>query len=87
MNDSIFEQALKDLPSCTGLDGQKTVEDLCWICLHELDLVAEGEYWHPVATRRKLLNFCKKYGFYVDEAQEQFDLARGMRKSDCAACD
>ena len=50
-----FDKALKALPPTAGYDpfAHKTVEDLCWICLHELDLVAEEEYWLPLAERKK----------------------------------
>lgn len=79
-----FEKALSELPDAAGFDSfaHKTIQDLCWLCLHELDLHAEQEYWHPVAVRKKLLSFCKKYGFYQDEAQQQFDLGKGFKKSD-----
>jgi len=79
-----FQTALKDLPEGTGFDSfvHKTVEDLCWLCLHELDMHAEGEYWHPAARRKKYLNFCRKYGFYEEEAQEEFELGKGLKKAD-----
>jgi hypothetical protein len=79
-----FEKALNDLPNETGYDSfsHKTIQDLCYVCLHELDLHAEQEYWHPVALRKKYLAFCKKYGFYADEAQKQFDLGKGLKKAD-----
>jgi hypothetical protein len=79
-----FEKALNDLPNDTGYDSfaHKTIQNLCYVCLHELDLHAEQEYWHPVALRKKYLAFCKKYGFYVDEAQKQFDLGKGLKKAD-----
>jgi hypothetical protein len=43
MND--FDKALK-LPTSAGYDAfaHKTEEDLCYIFLHELDLVVEQEY-------------------------------------------
>ena len=79
-----FEQALKALPDVCGFDhsAHTTVEDLCWICLHELDLHAEQEYWHPVAVRKKLLAFCKKYGYYEAEAQAMFNAGQGLKKAD-----
>lgn len=79
-----FDKALKELPDVCGFDhfAHKTVEDLCWICLHELDLHAEGEYWHPVAVRKKLLAFCKRYGYYVAEAQAMFNAGKGRKKAD-----
>ena len=76
-----FEKALKELPDVCGLDScHKTIEDLCWICLHELDLHAEQEYWHPLAVRKKLLAFCKKYGHYADEAQAMFTQGANHKK-------
>jgi len=56
-----FEKALDKLPDGTGFDAysHKTVQDLCWICLHELDLHAEGEYFVPMALRKKYLAFNK----------------------------
>ena len=59
-----FDKALKALPPTAGYDpfAHKTVEDLCWICLHELDLVAEEEYWLPLAERKKLLKFIVRFG-------------------------
>ena len=79
-----FEKALDELPNETGFDSfaHKTIEDLCYLFLHELDLHAEQEYWHPVALRKKFLSFCKKYGHYAKEAQEQFDLGKGLKKAD-----
>lgn len=79
-----FEKALDKLPDVCGFDpfSHFTLEDLCWLCLHELDLHAEGEYWHPVVVRRKLLFFCKKYGFYVPEAVAAFTAGQGLKKAD-----
>ena len=53
-----FQKALDKLPEGTGFDAysHKTVQDLCWICLHELDLHAEGEYFVPMALRKKYLS-------------------------------
>lgn len=85
-----FEKALNKLPDSAGYDfyAQKTIEDLCWICLHELDLVAEREYWHPVAERKKLLKFIEKFGpscatDYTDEARRVYAQAQSVSKSDC----
>lgn len=79
-----FEKALNQLPDVCGFDSfsHKTIEDLCYLCLHELDLHAEQEYWHPVAVRKKLLAFCKKYGHYAEEAQSMFNAGIGLQKSD-----
>jgi hypothetical protein len=79
-----FEKALNELPDVCGFDSfcHKSIRDLCFICLHELDLHAEGEYWHPVAVRKKLLAFCKKYGYYEAEAQAMFTAGQGLKKAD-----
>lgn len=79
-----FDKALNDLPDVCGYDSfsHETIQDLCWLCLHELDLHAEQEYWHPVAVRKKLLAFCKKYGYYQAEAQTQFINGNGLKKAD-----
>jgi hypothetical protein len=79
-----FEKALDKLPNVCGFDpfSHTTLEDLCWLCLHELDLHAEREYWHPVVVRRKLLAFCKKYGHYGAEAQAVFIAGQGLKKAD-----
>lgn len=79
-----FEKALNELPDVCGFDpyAHKTVEDLCWLCLHELDLHAEQEHWHTAAVRKKLLAFCKKYGHFADKAKEAFAQGNGLKKSD-----
>ena len=83
MND--FEKALKTLPQSVGFDAlaHKTVEDLCWICLHELDLVAEREYWLPLAERKRLLNFIEKHGHYVDDGRRVYQQSLGVTRGDC----
>jgi len=80
-----FEAALKKLPAGTGFDpfAHKTVEDLCWICLHELDMHAEAENFASMALRKKYLAFCQLYGFYALEAGKQFRRGATVRKSDC----
>ena len=79
-----FEKALNELPDVCGFDpfNHTSIEDLCWLCLHELDLHAEQEYWHPVAVRKKLLAFCKKYGHYATEAAAVFTAGQGLKKAD-----
>jgi hypothetical protein len=79
-----FQKALDTLPDVCGFDSfnHTTIEDLCWLCLHELDLHAEQEYWHPVAVRKKLLAFCKKHGHYATEAEAMFTAGQGLKKSD-----
>ena len=80
-----FDKALKTLPDSAGFDAfaHKTVEDLCWICLHELDLVAEMEYWLPLAERKRLLKFIEKHGYYVDEARRIYKQSLGVTADDC----
>jgi hypothetical protein len=82
-----FEKALDQLPEGTGFDAysHKTLEDLCWVCLHELDLHAESEYFVPVALRRKYLAFIRKHGFYLTQAVEVFAQGKNVSKSDCEA--
>jgi hypothetical protein len=58
-----FEKALKDLPPETDLDAHHaTVEDLSYLCLHELDLHAEGEYEHPKKLLKAYRAFIAKWG-------------------------
>jgi hypothetical protein len=91
-----YQEALKDFGSVMHLTYFEPTEhtricDLCYLCLHELDLHAEGEYWHPIKERKALLKFCQKWGKYADEAgldyvaesQQQFDAGRNAKKSDC----
>lgn len=79
-----FHKALESLPDVCGFDSFShiTIEDLCYLCLHELDMHAEQEYWHPVAVRKKLLAFCKKYGYYQTEAEAMFINGAGFKKAD-----
>ena len=92
----MYEQALKDFESSvihlTYFEYREhtTIADLCHLCLHELDLHAEGEYWHPIKERKALLKFCQKWGphaegtmDYATESQRQFYLGNGKKKSDC----
>jgi len=88
-----FQRALGNLPASAGYDpfAHHTVEDLCYICLHELDLVAEREYWLPVAERRRLLRFITRFGrdyqinghSYADEARMIFNQAASVQPDDC----
>ena len=82
--EATFEQALKKLPSGTYYDdfAHKTIEALCFVCLHELDLHAEGEYFHPLAMRKKYMKFIETFGFYVDEAKHVYKIGLGKTKSD-----
>tara|TARA_R110000823_G_scaffold24690_2_gene73319 strand:- start:54 stop:347 length:294 start_codon:yes stop_codon:yes gene_type:complete len=85
-----FDKALKALPPTAGYDpiAHKTVEDLCWICLHELDLVTEEEYWLPLVERTKLLKFIVRFGKtckkdYTDEARKMYAKSVNVSKEDC----
>jgi hypothetical protein len=89
-----YEQALEDFSAVqhlTYFDSAEhvTIGDLCYLCLHELDLHAEGEYWHPMKERRALLKFCQKWGpqtadgmDYAKEAEVQFYLGKDKKKSE-----
>ena len=88
MND--FDKALKALPTSAGYDAfaHETVEDLCYIFLHELDLVVEQEYWRPLAERKRLLKFIEKFGKacdtdYTNEARRVFTQALAVSRGDC----
>ena len=80
-----FDKALNELPSSAGFDAfeHKTVDDLCWICLRELDLVAEGEYWQPLAERKRLLKFIVKHGYHADEARRIYKKTLSITAEDC----
>ena len=79
-----FEAALKVLPEGTYYEPTVhiTLADLCFVCLHELDLHAEGEYFHPLAMRKKYLNFIMKCGHYMAEAEHVYKLGLGKTKRD-----
>jgi hypothetical protein len=94
-----YEKALNDFKTVAHLTYFEPTEhtricDLCYLCLHELDLHAEGEYWHPIKERKTLLKFCQKWGAaalkeepglnYAVESQLQFNLGLKHKKSDCA---
>lgn len=91
-----YDQALKDFRPVAHLTyfeyrEHTTIEDLCYLCLHELDLHADGEYWHPAQVRKALLKFCQKWGphtnnpglDYAEEARKQYALGSSKKKSDC----
>ena len=85
-----FDKALNKLPSSAGYDfySHKTIEDLCWICLHELDLVAEQEHWLPLGERKRLLKFIETFGKecendYTDEARKIYAQSLSVTKADC----
>ena len=79
-----FEAALKVLPEGTYYEPTVhiTLADLCFVCLHELDLHAEGEYFHPLAMRKKYLRFIEKHGHYILEGQAMYRLGLGKTKRD-----
>ena len=81
-----FDQAVKELPDGTYFEPfeHKTIESLCFVCLHELDLHAEGEYYHPIAMRKKYLKFILKHGHYTNEAQQVYKIGLGKTKADFA---
>lgn len=80
-----FETALNELPNDTGFDAfiHKTIQDLCWVCLHELDLHAEKEYFVPMMLRKKYLAFNRKWGFFLEESQAMFEAGKSISKADC----
>jgi len=82
-----YQDALKDFSKVQHVtyfepEQHTEISDLCFLCLHELDLHAESEYWHPLALRKKLLAFCQKWGHYADEAQQQFNIGKTVSKQD-----
>lgn len=93
--EALYQEALKDFGRVMHLTyfefrEHTTITDLCHLCLHELDLHAEGEYWHPIKERRALLKFCQKWGAhvpddglnYITESQKQFDIGLPLKKAD-----
>jgi hypothetical protein len=92
--EALYQKALKDFGGVMFLtyfeySEHTTIDDLCYLCLHELDLHAEGEYWHPIKERRALLKFCQKWGphadgriNYVTESKREFDIGLPLKKSD-----
>jgi hypothetical protein len=89
-----YDQALKDFAKVQHLtyfefSEHTKIADLCYLCLHELDLHAEQEYWHKMSDLKALLKFCQKWGPYADEkldyvseSQKIFDQGRNHKKSD-----
>lgn len=92
-----YEQALEDFQkevmTLTYFEYSEHTRicDLCYLCLHELDLHAEGEYWHTPKDRGALLRFIKKWGAkgteeegsidYVAEGKKQYALGNKMKKA------
>ena len=58
-----------------------TIEDMCFVCLHELDLHAEGEYWHPSRICRDLLAFITEHGSqnHKAEALRQYNIGKARQ--------
>lgn len=91
---SDYQSALEDFAKVQHLTYFEhrehiTIADLCYLCLHELDLHAEQEYWHKMSDRRALLKFCQKWGRYaeekldyVSESKKIFDAGRDLKKRD-----
>jgi len=79
-----FLKAFRELPEGTGYDyfAHKNVLDLAWICLHELDMHAEGEFEHPLKLRKQYLKFINKWGseYMKSEAKRVFDI--GMNQTE-----
>jgi len=52
----MYDQALKDFAKVQYLtyfefSEHTTIADLCYLCLHELDLHAEQEYWRKKPSK------------------------------------
>ena len=59
-----FQKALDELPDGTGFDwtAHKEITDLVFLCQHELDMHAEGEFRHRVADLYRFVDFIGRYG-------------------------
>lgn len=59
-----FEQALRDLPSDIDYDplAMKTVNDLRWACVLQLDLIEEGQDSAEGDDPKPIRRWLKKYG-------------------------
>jgi len=79
----IFEKALRELPINTGYDfyAHKTIEDLSYVCLHELDLHAESEYKIALPLRKKYLKFIEKYGTPYQKTESQRVFNNGLNQT------
>jgi len=76
---SDFQKALDELPDDTGLDAHhNTIQDLCWLVLHELDLHVEKEYRHSQKRIGEYKRFIRKYGdeWFKGEVQKMFSKKR-----------
>lgn len=59
-----FEEAIKDMPACVEVDflTMKTLEDLRWSCLLQLDLIEEGQDSTEGDDPKPIRRWLKKYG-------------------------
>ncbi len=59
-----FDQALKDLPADVEYDhhAAKTINDLRWACLLQLDLIEEGQDGTEEDDAKAIRRWLKKYG-------------------------
>jgi len=81
-----FAKARKELPrDVTGFDKDVhiTVRDLCYLCLDELSIHADREFYHDPKFRKACLKFCETYGFFVEEARATFKKCLTITKEEC----
>ncbi len=59
-----FAQALRDLPSDVDYDplAMKTINDLRWACLLQLDLIEEGQDGTDADDATAIRKWLRKYG-------------------------
>lgn len=59
-----FEQAWQDMPACVDTDplAMKTINDLRWACLTQLDLIEEGQDGTEEDEPKAIKRWLKKYG-------------------------
>lgn len=70
--------AFKDFERVMGLTyfdarDHRTLADLCYLCLHELSMHAEGNFNHRLADREALLDFCRKWGRMATQEERGID--------------
>jgi hypothetical protein len=60
----LFKQALHDLPSSVDFDplAMRTINDLRWACLIQLDLIEEGQDGTEEDDPKAIRRWLKKYG-------------------------
>ena len=63
-NESRFDEAFRDMPSGVALDplAMKTLDDLQWACLIQLDLIEEGQDDTEEDDPKEIVRWFKKYG-------------------------